>query len=93
MALGEGAVRDSRYEDAAECFARAARTNPRFSTAYFFRGMSQALAGHPDRAGASIRLGQELEPRFRTRMLFEIGMEPALAHELAEGARLVGLSA
>ena len=92
MALGEGAVRESRYEDAAECFARAARTNPKFSTAYFFRGMSQALAGHADRAGASIRLGQELEPHFRTRMLFEIGMAPALAHELAEGARLLGLS-
>jgi hypothetical protein len=39
-----------------------------------------------------LRLGQALEPHFRTRMLFEIGMEPALAHELAEGGRLLGLS-
>jgi hypothetical protein len=91
MALGEGAIREGRYEDAAECFARATRTNPKFSTAYFFRGMSQALAGHPDQAGPSLRLGQELEPHFRTRVLFEIGMEPALAHDLAEGARLLGL--
>jgi adenylate cyclase len=92
MALGEGAIRESRYEDAAECFARAARTNPKFSTAYFFRAMSQARAGHADRAVPSLRLGRELEPHFRTRMLFEIGMEPALAHELAEGARLLRLS-
>jgi adenylate cyclase len=92
MALGEGAIRESRYEDAAECFARAARTNPKFSTAYFFRGMSQALAGRADQAGPSLRLGQRLEPHFRTRVLFEIGMEPALAQELAEGGRLLGLS-
>jgi TolB-like protein len=58
MALGEGAIRESRYEDAAECFARAARTNPKFSTAYFFRAMSQARAGHADRAGLSLRLGK-----------------------------------
>ena len=79
-------------EDAAECFARAARANPKFSTAYFFRGMAQARAGHADRAGPCLRLGRELEPHFRTRMLFEIGMAPALAHELAEGGRLLGLS-
>ena len=36
--------------------------------------------------------GVQLEPDFRTRMLFEIGMEPALAHELAEGSRLLGMS-
>ena len=93
MALGEGAVRESRYEDAAECFARAARANPKVSTAYFFRGMSQALAGCADQAGPSLRLGRQLEPNFRTRMLFEIGMDPALAHELAEGARLLGMTA
>ncbi len=92
MALGEGAVRESRFDDAAECFARAARANPKFSTPYFFRGMAQALAGHADRAGPALRLGRELEPHFHTRMMFEIGMEPALAHELAEGARLVGFS-
>ena len=53
MALGEGAIRESRYEDAAECFARAARTNPKFSTAYFFRGMAQALSG-PCRSGGPL---------------------------------------
>ena len=60
-------------------------------TAYFFREMAQALAGHADRAGPAFRLGQSWN-RFSTRMLFEIGMEPALAHELAEGARLLDLS-
>jgi tetratricopeptide (TPR) repeat protein len=78
--------------EAEQAFARAARTNPRFSTAYFFHGMAQARAGHADRAGPCLRSGRELEPHFRTRMLFEIGMEPALAHELAEGGRLLGLS-
>ena len=92
MALGEGAASESRFDDAAECFGRAARANPKFSTPYFFRGMAQALAGHADRAGPALRLGRELEPHFHTRMMFEIGMEPALAHELAEGARLVGFS-
>jgi adenylate cyclase len=92
MALGEGAIRESRYDDAAECFARAARAKPKFSTAYFFREMSQALAGHADRADPALRPGYEQEPNFRTSMLFEIGMEPALAHELAEGARRLHLS-
>lgn len=92
MALGEGAIRDARYEDAAECFARAARINPKFSTAHFFRGMSHALAGDVRQAGLSLRFGRQLEPQFRTRMMFEIGMEPGIADELAEGARLAGLA-
>jgi TolB-like protein len=37
LALGEAALQDGRYDDAASCFASAARAKPNFSTAHIFR--------------------------------------------------------
>ena len=91
MALGEAALLEARYEDAAACFARAAQANANFSTAYFFQAIALALAGRVEEAQPFVRRGLELEPGFRIRMFFELGLAPALAERLAEGARLLGL--
>lgn len=93
LAFGNSALQEARYDDAACCFARAAQTNPNFSTAYFFRAVALALAGRAEEAGPCLRRGLEFEPDFRTRMGFEIGMAPVLAQQFAEGGRRLGLPA
>ena len=91
MALGEAALLEARYDDAASCFARAAQANTNFSTAYLFQAIALALAGREEEAQPLVRRGLELEPGFRIRMFFELGLAPALAERLAEGSRLLGL--
>ena len=91
MALGEAALLEARYDDAASCFARAAQANTNFSTAYFCQAIALALAGRVEEAEPLVRRGLELEPGFRIRMFFELGLAPALAERLAEGSRLLGL--
>jgi adenylate cyclase len=91
MALGETALLESRYDDAALNFARAAQTNTNFSTAYLNHAIALSLAGRGAEAEAPVRRGLEIEPGFRIRMFFELGLTPALAEKLAEGARLLGL--
>ena len=91
MALGEAALLEARYDDAASCFARAAQANTNFSTAYFYQAIALALAGRAEEAKPLVRRGLELEPGFRIRMFFELGLAPALAEKMAEGARLLGL--
>ena len=81
----------ARYDDAALNFARAAQANTNFSTAYLFQAIALALAGRGEEAEAPVRRGLDLEPGFRIRMFFELGLAPALAEKLAEGARLLGL--
>jgi adenylate cyclase len=93
LAFGNTALQEARYDDAAACFARAALTNSNFSTAYFFRAIALSLAGRAEEARPCARRGLDLEPAFRTRMGFEIGMAPELARQFAEGGRRLGLPA
>ena len=91
LALGESALLDGRYDDAASCFAAAARAKPSFSTAHLFQAIALALAGRADRAGPRAAHGLELEPGFRSRMFFELGLPEALTERFTDGARLLGL--
>ncbi|CAN5187399.1 adenylate/guanylate cyclase domain-containing protein [soil metagenome] len=91
MALGEAALMEARYDDAASSFAKAGQANSNFSTPYFFQAIALALAGHVEEAHSFVRRGSELEPDFRTRLFSELGLAPALVEKLAEGSRLVGL--
>ena len=91
LALGESALLEGRYDDAASRFAMAGQTNTNLSSAYFFQGISLALAGRAEEAKPFVRRGLELEPGFRFRMFFELGLAPALAEKLSEGSRLLGL--
>ena len=47
--------------------------------------------GRTEEAGPIVRRGLELEPSFRSRVIFEVGIVSAIVDELAEGARLLGL--
>ena len=92
LALGNLAMREARHEDAAACFARSVRINPRFSTGHFFRAMALALAGRREGADLAAREGRRLEPEFTTRIIHEVGIAPAITERFLEGARLLGLS-
>jgi adenylate cyclase len=90
-ALGAAAVQEARYDEAASHFAKAVQANPRFSSLYFFQATSLALAGRQEEARPIVRRLLELEPGFRTRVAFEVGMARTVADKFVEGARLLGL--
>ena len=91
LALGAAAVQETRYDEAASHFAKAVQANPRFSTLYFFHAASLALAGRQEEAQPIVQRLLELEPGFRLRLLFEVGVAQAVADRLAEGGRMLGL--
>jgi TolB-like protein/DNA-binding transcriptional LysR family regulator len=90
LALGETALRQERYDDAAVCFARAVRANIGFSSSYFFQAIAMALSGRGDETSRIVGRGMELEPDFGVRFVFERGFAPAIAAKLVEGSRLLG---
>jgi adenylate cyclase len=90
-ALGAAAIQEARYDDAASYFAKAVQANPRMSTYYLLQALSLALAGRLEEARPSVRRLLELEPSFRSRIIFEFGFVRTLADKFAEGARLLGL--
>jgi adenylate cyclase len=91
LALGNVAVQQERYDDAASSLGRAAQANPNFSTSYFMRALAMASAGRVEAARSLVRRGLELEPGFRVRMFSEIGIAPVVAKQFAKGGRLLGL--
>jgi adenylate cyclase len=90
-ALGLVAIHESLYDEAALHFANATQANSRFSTLYFFQAVALALAGRLEQAGPIVRRALELEPGFRNRFFLDIGLVPAIANKLVEGAHLLGL--
>ena len=90
-ALGLAAVHEARYEEAAVHFGNSIQANSRFSTLYFFQAVALALAGRLEEAGPVVRRALELEPDFRNRFFLDIGLVPAIADKLVEGAHLLGL--
>jgi TolB-like protein len=91
VALGDLAMSEARHEDAAACFARAVRINPNYSTGHYFRAIALALAGRQDRAELAAREGHKREPEFSTRIMYEVGLAPAIIERFLDGARLLGL--
>jgi len=91
MALGFAALQEARYDEAVLRVAKAVQANSGFSSLYFLYAMVLALAGHAEEAGPIVQRGLELEPSFRSRVFFEVGIVPAIADKLAEGARILGL--
>jgi adenylate cyclase len=91
LALGAAATQEARYDVAASHFAKSVQANPRFSTLYFFQAASLALAGRQEEARPIVQRLLELEPGFRFRLIFEVGVERAIADKFAEGGRLLGL--
>jgi len=92
MALGEAALLEERYDEAATCFANAAQANAKFSTAYFCQAYSLALAGDMEEARISVERGFELEPGFQFQVNFQWRIAPPLLEQMVKGARLLGLT-
>jgi len=92
MALGESALIQERYRDAALAFAKAGQTNPNLSTAYLFQAVALALAGRLEEARPVAQRGLDLEPRFRARQFGELGLAPALVTKLLQGLRLLEIA-
>jgi adenylate cyclase len=90
-ALGLAAVQEARYDEAALHFANAVQANTRFSTLYFFQAVALVLAGRLEEANPIVRRAFELEPGFRNRFFLDIGLVPAIANKLVEGAHLLGM--
>ena len=90
-ALGLAAIQEARYGEAASNFANAVQANTRFSTLYFFQAVALALGGRMEEAQKVVRRALELEPSFRNRFFLDIGLVPAIADKLVEGAHLLGL--
>jgi tetratricopeptide (TPR) repeat protein len=55
IALGDVAVVEGRYDEAASQYAKAVQANPRFSVAYFCQAIALALAGRVEEAGPIVR--------------------------------------
>ncbi len=91
FAFAIAAVKEARYDEAASHFARAVQLNSSFTSPRFLQAMTLALAGSMEEARRVVRGALELQPGFRTRSVFEIGLLPEFADKLAEGARLLGL--
>jgi len=90
-ALGDVAIHEARYDEAASCFAKAVQASPRFSLYYFFQAAALALAGRAEEARPIVGQLLELEPTFRSSAIFEHGLTRAVVDKLIEGARLLGL--
>jgi TolB-like protein/Flp pilus assembly protein TadD len=91
LGLGEAALAEERFDDAAACFRRVVHCNPNFSTGYFFQGMALALGGRAAKAGPVVRRGLELEAGFSARFVNEGGLAPVLGEKFLAGARILGL--
>ncbi len=91
LALALASLQAERYDEAASRFAKAVQANSGFSTLYFFNAMVLGLAGRAEEAAPLVRRGLELEPGFRSRVIFEFGLVPVILDKLAEGARNLGL--
>ena len=53
MALGEAALAEERFDDAAACFGRVVHHSPNFSTGIFFQGLALAAGGRAAKQGQS----------------------------------------
>jgi adenylate cyclase len=93
MALGETALQEDRFHDAASCFSRAAQAKPNFSTAHIYQAIALAQAGRPNEATNRLARGFELEPGFTPRAFFAHAIDDSLRIALVDGARRLGLQA
>lgn len=90
VALGNAALTETRYEEAASFYAKAMQSSPNLGTYYYFQAIALALAGRLEEARPLAERGFELEPQFRVRWMREMCV-PELAEKFVEGGRLLAL--
>ncbi len=91
LALGTAAVQEGRYDEAASHFGKGVQANSSFTSLYFLQASAMALAGRAEEARPIARRGLDLEPGWRIRVWFAVGIAQPTANRLAEGARMLGL--
>jgi len=91
-ALGIAAIQESRYNEAASHYARAAEASGGFIGNYLSQAVALALAGRKEEARAIVHRFVEPEPEFRFSRLYSLGFVQEIADKFAEGARLLGLA-
>jgi adenylate cyclase len=90
LALGNAAITETRYEEAASFYSRAVQSNPNNGTNYLLHAMALALAGRLEEARPLVERGLEREPEFRVRW-FRGFFAPELADKFAGAGRLLAL--
>jgi adenylate cyclase len=90
LALGNAAITETRYEEAASFYARAVQSSPKTGTYYLLQAMAGALAGRVDEARSLVESGLVRVPQFRVRWLCEMSTR-SLADKFAEAGRLLAL--
>jgi TolB-like protein/tetratricopeptide (TPR) repeat protein len=90
VALGNAALADTRYEEAASSYARAMQSSPKIGTYYLFRAIALALAGRLEEARPLAERVFEFEPQFRIRWMREMCVRE-LADKFVEGGRLLAI--
>jgi Flp pilus assembly protein TadD len=95
VALGNAALLETRYEEAASFYASAMQSRPKTGTYYVFHAVALALAGRLEEARSPLKrgfvcFGFELESQFRVRWVLDM-CAPELADKFAEAGRLLAL--
>jgi adenylate cyclase len=90
VALGNAALAETRYEEAASFYARAVQSSPKIGTYYLMQATALALAGQVEGAQPLVERGLEFEPQFRVRWLREM-FAPDLADKFVRAGRLLAL--
>jgi adenylate cyclase len=90
VALGNAAVHDARYDEAASSYARAVQSSPKTGTYYLMQAMALALAGRLEEARSLVEPGLCREPEFRVGW-FRGFFTEQLANKFMEAGRLLAL--
>jgi TolB-like protein/class 3 adenylate cyclase/tetratricopeptide (TPR) repeat protein len=90
VALGNAALTETRFEDAASFYGKAVQSSPKIGTYYFFQAIALALAGRIEEARPLTERGFEFEPQFRVRWIRDMCVRE-LADKFVKGGRLLTL--
>jgi adenylate cyclase len=90
VALGNAAIHEARYDDAASFYARAVQSSPKTGTYYLMQAMALALAGRLEEAHSLVEPGLYREPEFRVSW-YRGFFTRELAEKMIRAGRLLAL--
>jgi adenylate cyclase len=90
VALGNAAIHEARYDEAASFYARAVQSSPKTGTYYLMQAMALALAGRLEEARSLVEPGLCREPEFRVSW-YRGFCTRELAEKMIKAGRLLAL--
>lgn len=90
VALGNAAIHEARYDEAASFYARAVQSSPTTGTYYLMQAMALALAGRLEEARSLVEPGLYREPEFRVSW-YRGFFTRELAEKMIKAGRLLSL--